>query len=515
METVGGAADRLMRIAIIGGGKRCKAMLEMIDAKRFPHLHAEVVAVADPNEEAVGIKLAREMQIYTTSNYRDLCRIENLDLVIELTGQAILLEEFLQNYSGHARVKVLEAAISRLFGDIIRFREEYLLRERQLELIESIIDSIFVSIRDRVLIIRPDYKIEDCNQAFLNSVALSREEVIGRTCHDVVHHSLNPCTGEGLLCPFKEVLETGALTHTIHEHIDADDRSRQYEVTIVPLKDRNGKVEVLLEIMHDITDELEKRLEVKTQTLKRDLARLVHEDKMISLGKLVASAVHEINNPLSGIHALARLMHNDMEWNRLTEETVKQFKYYMHLIDTESARCSSIVGNLLSFSRQQKIEHKSFKINDIIDRVVLLSKHKMEMEKIDLHLCLGNNLPLIVGDPGHIQQSILNLIFNAMEAMPHGGSITIITSVDFSREQLRIEVKDTGVGISSEMICHIFEPFFSTKSNDKGVGLGLSVAYGIIKEHGGTIYAKSKIGKGSQFIIRLPLDRGDKEHISA
>jgi PAS domain S-box-containing protein len=506
MKAKEAAMQRPMRIAIIGGGRRCKAMLEMIDAKRFPHLHAEIVAVADPKDEAVGIRLAREKQIYTTRDYRDFYKIKDIDLVIELTGQEHLLEDFLQHYP--ARVRVLEGAISRLFGDIIRFREEYLLRERQLELIESIIESMFLSIRDSVLIIRPDFKIEDANQAFLQSVALSREDVIGKPCYEIIHRSSHPCTDEGLRCPLCESVQTSGAIHTIHEHADADNQVRYCEITIVPLKDRDGKVEVMVETIHDITDELEKRLEVKTRAIKRDLARLVHEDKMIALGKLVASAVHEINNPLSGIHALARLMHQEIDSENLDEETIKRFKYYMHLIDTESARCSSIVSNLLSFSRQQRMERKTFQINDVVQKVVLLSKHRMDIDKIALHLDLAPDLPPITGDPGQIQQCILNLIFNSMEAMPNGGAITVVTRLDASRGELRLEVEDTGVGIPSDMMSQIFEPFFSTKSKEKGVGLGLSVAYGIIKEHGGNIYAKNKVGKGSHFIIRLPVGHG-------
>ncbi|QCQ22033.1 ATP-binding protein [Desulfoglaeba alkanexedens] len=495
-----------MRIAVIGGGRRCRAFLEMLDARRFPALKAEIVAVADPDDEAVGIRLAREKGIFTTRDYRDFFKIPDLDLVIELTGKEELLEDFIRHNSAH--VRILEAAISRLFGDIIRFQEEYLFRERQLELIENIADSIFSSIRDRVLILQPDRKILDANEALLKWVGMGKEEIIGKFCYQVTHRSMRPCEESGCHCPLSESLQNGGTGHAIHEHYDRFNKLRYCEITTVPLKNRKGDVDLVLEIIWDITDELEQKLEQKTLALKRDLARLIHEDKMIALGKLVASAVHEINNPLSGIHALARLMRRQLE-DGLSPQDLETFHYYLGLIDTESARCSSIVSNLLSFSRQQKLEWVFFDLNEVVEKVVLLSKHKMELQHIQLHLELEENLPQMKGDPSQIQQCLINLIFNAMEAMPDGGRLTIRTFNDAQRNQLRLEVEDTGVGIPEDKISQIFEPFFSTKSQDKGVGLGLSVVYGIIKEHRGSIYVKSDVGKGTNFILRFPLEFGE------
>ena len=492
---------QLMNIAVIGGGKRCKAFLEMLDARRFPHLQAQIVAVADINDAAVGIQLARQKGIYTTRDYHDFFAIKDLDLVIELTGNEELLEDFLKRKP--SRLKVLESAISRLFSDVVRFREEYLLEKRQLEMVQGIVDSVFSSIQDRVLIMQPNLKILDANQALLDSVGMTKEEIVGKYCYQVSHQSTGPCTEKGHICPLVESIETGGMAHAIHEHFDRNNQMWYCEVTTVPLKNNQGKIDLILEILRDITDELENRVEQKTRSLTMNLTRLIHEDKMIALGKLVASAVHEINNPLSGIHALARLVHRGLEEEPLNAENLNQYKYYLQLIDTESARCSNIVSNLLSFSRQQKMERKPFQINEIIHKVVSLFGHKMELQHVNLHLDLEDDLPKMVGDPSQIQQCIVNLFFNAMEAMPEGGDIIVRTRWEDSKNLIRLEVEDTGFGIPEEMLSQIFEPFFSTKNQDKGVGLGLSVVYGIIKEHHGSIYVKSEVGKGSNFIIRF------------
>jgi two-component system, NtrC family, sensor kinase len=498
--------EKVMKIGVIGGGRRCRTFLEMLDAERFPHLRAQIVAVADLDDDAVGIRLAREKGIYTTSDYHDFFEIEGLDLVIELTGNEALLENFLRHTP--APVRVLEAAISNLFSDLIYFREEYLLEKRELELIQSIVESIFSSIQDRVLILQPDFKIVNANEAFLQFAGMSKEEVIGRYCYQVSHGSLSPCNGQACLCPLKISLETGATAHAIHEHFDRNSQTSYCEITTVPLKNKKGQIELVLEIMRDITDELEKRVAQKTRVLTRNLARLIHEDKMIALGKLVACAVHEINNPLSGIHALARLMHQTLEEGSLKEEEIEQFKHYLRLIDTESARCSTIVGNLLSFSREQKMEEKDFQLNDLIRKVVSLFEHKFKLNRVYLTIELSEDLPQMQGDPGQIQQCLVNLLFNAMEAMPEGGQITVRTRCEAAKSLIRLEVEDAGTGIPQEMMSQIFEPFFSTKSQDKGVGLGLSVVYGIIKQHHGSIRVMSEVGKGSKFIIKFfPLQR--------
>jgi two-component system, NtrC family, sensor kinase len=494
-------SDKIMKIGIIGGGRRCKAFLEMLDAKRFPRLQAQIVAVADLDDEAVGICLAREKGIYTTNDYHDLLKIEDLDLIIELTGNEALSEDFLQHNS--AQVRVLEATISRLFGDLIDCREESLLETKHLDMIQSIIDSIFSSIQDRVLILQPNLRILDANDAFLSSMGMSKEEVVGKFCYQVHHGLLNPCDEQGYLCPLKESLETGGAAHVIHEHFDRNNETSYCDVTIVPLKNKKGEVELFLEVTRDITDELDRRVKQSTRTLTRNLARLIHEDKMIALGKLVASAVHEINNPLSGIHALARLMHQRLEEGSLLEKETEQFKHYLRLIDTESARCSTIVGNLLSFSREQKMEQKDFQLNDVIQKVVSLFNHKFQLNQVRLNLDLSEDLPQMEGDPGQIQQCLVNLLFNAMEAMHEGGRVTVRTRWEASQNLIRLEVEDTGVGIPQEMMSQIFEPFYSTKEQDKGVGLGLSVVYGIIKEHHGSIRVTSEEGKGSNFIIKF------------
>jgi len=494
-------------IAIIGGGTRCLDLLEMLAHDRFKHLKANIVAVADINPEAPGFLLAKEQGIYTTTDYHDLPHLEDLDLIIELTGKEELLEELIRNKPPQAQV--LDYTISRLISDMVSFKGDYKAREQDLSLSQSMIDALFAGIREPLFLLQRDFRILDANEPMLSLLGLPREGVIGRTCHEVSHRSLQPCNSKTCHCPMKETLETGLSAHSIHEHLDRENKPRYLEVFTYPLKNNQDQVTMVLEFYRDITDDLESRLERRARQVKKDVARLVHEDKMIALGKLVASSVHEINNPISGIHTLAKLMLRTLEEDQLEAEEREQFRRYLELIARESSRCGQIVSNLLSFSRQKELERRPVDINEIIHSVLLLCQHRMQLQNIVTEEKLDPDVPEITGDYNQIQQCIMNVIFNAVEAMPDGGKLTLSTSFERKDRMVHIKISDTGWGIPQENLSIIFEPFFSTKEEGKGVGLGLSVVYGIIREHQGTIYVQSEVGKGSTFTIRFP--KGQKE----
>jgi len=494
-------------IAIIGGGTRCHDLLEMLAHDRFKHLKAKIVAVADIDPEAPGFLFAQQQGIYTTTDYRDLPHLDNLDLIIELTGKEGLLQDLIKNKPPQAQV--LDYTISRLISDMVNFKGEYKARERDLDLSQTMINTLFAGIREPLFLLQQDYRILDANEPMLNLLGLPKEEVVGRTCHEISHRSLQPCNTKACHCPMKETLKTGLSAHAIHEHLDRENQPRYLEVLTYPLKNNYDQVDMVFEFYRDITDDLESRLERKAREVKKDLARLVHEDKMIALGKLVASSVHEINNPIAGIHTLAKLMLRTLDEDQLEAEDLEQFRRYLELVAHESSRCGQIVSNLLSFSRQKEMVRRPVEINDIIRSVILLCQHRMQLQNIDIQDELDLDLPEITGDYNQIQQCIMNLIFNAMEAMPDGGKLTLNTSFKRKSRMVHINISDTGCGIPEENLSVIFEPFFSTKEESQGVGLGLSVVYGIIREHQGKIYVESEVGTGSTFTIRFP--KGQKD----
>ncbi len=236
-----------------------------------------------------------------------------------------------------------------------------------------------------------------------------------------------------------------------------------------------------------------------------DQARLLHQDKMMSLGRLAASVAHEINNPLSGILNYIRLMLRTLKKGPLTPENQTKFSGYLDVIETETARCSTIVSSLLTFSRRAPIAVEPVSIDMIIQRSIVLANHRLELAQIALATQIADHLPQVNGDANQLQQCMLNLIFNAVDAMPEGGTLTLRAAMDATGNCVVIGVTDTGNGIPEEALGHIFEPFFTTKQDGYGIGLGLATTYGIIERHGGRLTVSSQPDRGTTFEIRLPV----------
>ena len=236
---------------------------------------------------------------------------------------------------------------------------------------------------------------------------------------------------------------------------------------------------------------------------------------MSSLGKLSASVVHEINNPIAGILNLIMLMQRIMDEETLGQNEVDQFKQYLALMETETRRTSRIVSNLLAFARQSKMEPKRVSLNRLIEQTLFLNSNLLKIDGVKVENKLDPDLPDLLGSEDQLQQVFMNLVSNATEAMEGsgGGVLTIESRHILSEDSLQINFKDTGPGIPEENISKLFEPFFTTKKKGKGVGLGLSVAYGIIQEHAGSIYVKSEPGQGTTFQVKLPLKSASTQHV--
>jgi signal transduction histidine kinase len=190
----------------------------------------------------------------------------------------------------------------------------------------------------------------------------------------------------------------------------------------------------------------------------------------------------------------------------LSEENRKKFIPQLELIESELNRCTQIVSGLLTFSRKSDPAFTKINIENLLNRCVLLIRHKLELGKIDLKLYISPYLPEVKADFNQLQQCIINLLFNAIDAMPDGGTLELSAENDSYNGFVAIRVKDTGHGIREKDLAHIFEPFFTTKKNGYGIGLGLSTVYGIMNRHNGSIDVISHPGKGSVFTLRLPLD---------
>lgn len=242
---------------------------------------------------------------------------------------------------------------------------------------------------------------------------------------------------------------------------------------------------------------LERRVEERTSELREAQNALVQSQKLASLGKMAAGVAHEINNPLTSISINAHLLLEDRGPDDADRDALT-------LIAEETARCAQIVKGLLEFSRQTPTEATDADINDIVERTIQLLEKQASVRNVKIVKDLNKSLPLIVIDKNKMQQVVSNLVINACEAMPDGGTLTIVTAPSADQRQIVIRVADTGVGIPKSNMDQLFDPFFTTKSH--GTGLGLAVSYGIVHQRGGTIDVESEVGKGSIFTVKLPVE---------
>jgi len=468
-----------------------------------PKVNASVVIVADPDPNSSAHTYAGSLGIETTTDLEALAERKDLDFILDLTSSRDALVRLLvRKGSG---VPVLDAVASDLLYDIFNVQKELIDTRRSLRQTKTFLERVINSIQEEILVIDREFKIVDANEAALKAAGLPKEEVVGKYCYQVSHQSQTPCSSKDHPCPMQEVLSTGSYSQVTHKHYKSDGEVRYYELVHYPLKDEDGKVTQVIEIGRDISDELERRVERRTKELKEDYARLVQEDRMISLGKLMSSVVHEINNPLSGIISLSKLVLRNLEEGATDDKSLKSMKEHLNLVVSETHRTSKIVSNLLSFSRQIKVEVQDIDMNEVIQRVFSIVGHKAKLQNIAVHFELDEALPKVKGNFGQLEQSVMNIVFNAVEAMSDGGELTVSTRFDTGeRQEVVVDIQDTGPGISQKNLPYVFEPFFSTKGEAKGVGMGLSVVYGIIRDHQGGIAVKSEEGKGACFTIGLP-----------
>ncbi len=383
-------------------------------------------------------------------------------------------------------------------------------------------DTILNGIRDFILMISPDQEILVVNDAFLKHMNYAREDVIGRKCYEVFQQATRKSSNCHKKCPLDEVVRNQRHCQTELTRVGADGKIRYTELTIFPIWEKKGKILKFIEISRDITkrkkdekgiqDQLVDLVAQRSQELKESNERLLHKDKMASLGKLASSVVHEINNPVAGVLNLTMLSKRILDEDDIREEEVALFRQYLDLMETETRRISRIVSNLLVFSRQSKIEVVKFDLNELINQILILNSNLLKINKVRIVEELEHNLPLISGSEDQIKQVCMNLISNAIESMGRSPErrLTLKTFTKPEEKAVDFVVEDTGGGIPKETISKIFEPFFTTKKKGKGVGLGLSVVYGIIKDHGGTLYVDSEPGKGTRFSITLYQDLDPK-----
>ena len=287
----------------------------------------------------------------------------------------------------------------------------------------------------------------------------------------------------------QQALSTGAATSLRELPSNPTSSHRRYLMAMAAPLAGSPEGSAAVVILRDVTEE----------RLMQE--RLLQSEKMVSVGQLVSGVAHELNNPLTGIMGFAQLL--------LARDLDERTKRDVGTIHTEAERASKIVQNLLSFARRKRAEKELANLNVLLERVLELRIYDLRVKNIELELDLDPKLPETMVDTDQIQQVFLNVIINAEQAMLTGGERgTLKVRSRQENDVIRLSFQDDGPGLDQETLRRIFDPFFTTKDTGEGTGLGLTLSYGIIDEHGGRIWAESQPGHGATFTIELPIVQG-------
>lgn len=472
-----------MNIAVIGGDSRCTQLINLIEHHQFKTFdpQPQVVAVADPNPDAPGRKLAEKMGLFSTGDYNDLFRRDDIDLIIELTDSMELYNDILRKKSFN--VRAISSRTARLFWEVADIANKARKTDQQLQETRAIYE-VFINalVQEEVIVIRSDFRIMDVNELFTRRLGMPREEIIGQFCYTMTHRLDHPCKGDDHPCPLVETLATGKPSKATHIHYDRDGRQVFVSISCYPLIE-DGRVYGAVEISRDITRDINRQ---KT---------MMQQEKLASIGRLSAGVAHEINNPLTTILTSALLIQEDLPVEHPAHSELTT-------IANEALRCRKIVASLLDFARQKPPEKRHRSINDVVLSSILLTRKQAAFRDVEIRHAFDDQIPAIAIDKQQIQQAVINLILNAVEASPAGTAVEVRTALIDSGCAAEVSVIDQGSGIPEADLNRIFDPFFTTK--EQGTGLGLAITHGIIEQHGGVLLVESSQGQGSTFTIKLP-----------
>jgi len=356
--------------------------------------------------------------------------------------------------------------------------KELKLTNEQLEKKSRENQALLEGITDLMVVLSADLKIQSVNHIFHKWYP--NIDPIGQYCYTIFRGENIPCTN----CLVLRALDLDATTRDSSIY-KVNGQNRHYESTASPLKMSSSRERNVLLFQKDVTQQKELQ------------AQFYQAEKMATVGTLAAGVAHEINNPLTAINGFAEGLQRRLSHlhDNVEIPIYEDFEEYIKTILSECLRCRDIVRTLLSFSRPERSKFRPVDLNQCVNDTLFILKHHFKQRKNSvIEVSLHPELPQISGDESQLKQVIINLLTNALDAIGEddvSGAVMLI-------------VEDTGCGIPEELQDKLFEPFFTTKPVGKGVGIGLSTCYSIVKNHKGTITTTSSLGKGSTFYVLLP-----------
>lgn len=376
-------------------------------------------------------------------------------------------------------------------------------------------EKITEGIQESIMLVDKEFNILWANKALMRR----HGEILGDKCYRVNHKRESPCEAPHDPCPIAEALKEKKVVSLIHTHFDDNNRPRFFEVSAYPLMDEKGQVNEFVHISRDVTERQQKAEELKRAylELQRLQAELVESAKLAAVGVLASGVAHEIRNPLAVILQGVNFLENRLK------SCPQDISDILNMIKDNVKRSDHIIDGVFTFSRKTELSKQNESIESILESSLVLVGYKIKLGNVEIIKQFEGDLPKIFVDRQKIEQALVNILLNAIEAMPEGGKIFIRVyskKLDeikngvgkrkddmfvLGERALIVEIEDTGVGISKENTSKLFLPFFTTKGPNKGVGLGLSVTRNIMLMHKGIVEITSQEGKFTKVVLTFKI----------
>lgn len=355
-----------------------------------------------------------------------------------------------------------------------------------------ILPQLIDSLTDAVVVVGRDQRVIAANAQYISCFGMQRSDLIGSRCTEALHCPEDRSSGDGGRCAACETFETRVPARRLRTLPDAGGVMRRWEASFNPVLDASGGVSHVVEVWRDVT--------VRSQLE----AQLGHSERLAALGTLAAGVGHEINNPLASVMAGVESLERWLGRRDFSDGQIAEAAEILHLLEREVHRCREITDKLMLLAQPYSAQPAWFDLNEAVRDTLSLLRHQMRKQAIEAVEELDPQLPPLWARHSSMRGVCMNLIMNAVQAMPNGGHLTVRTARGGRGVVLRIE--DTGQGIAPEHLDRIWDAFFTTKPVGQGTGLGLSITQRVVTRHGGTIHVESRPGQGARFIVELPIE---------
>lgn len=477
-------ADQDFHIGIVGTGPGFGSIIELMARPEledfFPRMNLLACAGAGfPRKLAVKAE-ALGARIY--DDYSQMLQAHpEINLLIELSGRPELLRGLRREVPPN--ISILDHTSAVFLCALLIMSEVSNKCKMDLSGQQTLLYTVMDEMPDDVLFLDVEGRIMDANRHVCERLDKNKEELLGKPCWEIAPGAnRHGCIAGEPTCPFQVTLREGRDAETLQTWVDAQGRVRYYQVRTYPIFNSRGQVHQVIEVRRDVTlrTEMEKRLQ--------------QAEKLAAIGELSTYIAHEIRNPLFAIGGFANALLRAPDLASESREKVR-------IILDESKRLDNILKSIINFARPTKADTSEVDVNEVILDTIHLFSIGSKERGVTVDARLAEDVPRVRGDAELIKQCLINLIKNALEAMPDGGVLTVSSSM--GTHDVHVMVRDTGLGIPKEAQHMIFNPFYTTKKKE-GSGLGLAMTKKIIGDLGGSLHLESQVGTGTTVSINLP-----------